>query len=99
MIAGPIIDQGEGRMTAWHPGSEQERTSATVTQREGQLRRAQEHARRAGETLRRALRGVEEAESVLGEAKRRLDRMESRSPSELGHNPVERAISLSWRCR
>lgn len=63
-------------MTDCHPVSERERASATVTHFAGQLRRAQEQARCAGETFRRALRGVEEVEGALGEATRRLDRME-----------------------
>lgn len=77
MTTGLTTDGRERRMTAGHPGSERERASATVTRCEGQLRHAQEHARRAGERLRRALRGVEEAEGALGEAARRLDCMES----------------------
>jgi hypothetical protein len=61
-------------MSAWHPVSEQERDRATFTRCEGQLRQAQEQARRAGEALRKALRGMTEAEDALGEATRRLDR-------------------------
>lgn len=68
-------------MSAWHPDSERERASAAVTRCAGQLRQAQEHARRSGETLRRALREVAEAEGVLEEAARRLDRVESSMPA------------------
>jgi hypothetical protein len=64
-------------MTNGYPVSEQERAGATVTQCEGQLRQAQEHARRAGEMLRRAHRVVEEAVGALGVATQRLDRMGS----------------------
>ena len=61
-------------MTTWHPNSERERTDATVSQCEGDLRLAHERARSAGETLRRALRGVEEAEEAFRLATRRLGR-------------------------
>ena len=63
-------------MTNGQPVSEQERAGATVAQCQGQLRQAQEYARRAGESLRRAHRVVEEAVGALGMASRRLDRME-----------------------
>jgi len=64
-------------MSAWHPDSERERASEAMTRGAGQLRQAREHARRADETLRRALRGVAEAEGVVEEAARRRDRVES----------------------
>jgi hypothetical protein len=65
-------------MTEWTLVSEQEqeRAIAAVTQCELQLRRARENVRRAGEMLRRAIRGVEHAEAALGDATRRRDRME-----------------------
>jgi hypothetical protein len=58
--------------------SEQERAVATVMQCELQLRRAQDNVRRTGEMLRRAVRTAENAQGELGDAARRLGRMESR---------------------
>lgn len=62
-------------MSHWNPATERNRAAATVTYCELQLRRAHEDARRAGETFRRAMRGIEEAEAALGHDTRRLDRM------------------------
>ena len=63
-------------MTGWRMSPEERRASATVTLCEAQLRQARDNARRIGETLRRALRGVSDADGALGEATRRLGRME-----------------------
>lgn len=63
-------------MTAWQPVSERDRATASATQCEGDLREARERARRANEALRRALRGVEEAEGAFHQATRRLYRIE-----------------------
>ena len=54
---------------------EQARAGAEVSNCEGQLRRAQEEARQAAETLRRAIRRTDEADSALAEATRRLYRI------------------------
>lgn len=54
---------------------EQARAGAAVSNCAGQLRSAQEDARQAAETLRRAIRRVDEADSTLEEATRRLDRI------------------------
>ena len=59
-------------------GPEQDRAIATVTQCELQLRRARDNVRRTGELLRRAVRTAENAQGELGDATRRLGRMESR---------------------
>jgi hypothetical protein len=83
-------------MSAWHPDSERERASAAVTRCAGQLRQAREHARSAGETLRRAVRGVGEAEGVLEEAARRLDRVESSMP-KVEPRVVYDRIPLRWK--
>ena len=48
-------------MNNWNLVLDQERAIATVAERALQLRRAQENAWRAGEMLRRAFRGVEDA--------------------------------------
>ncbi len=55
--------------------SEQERAVASVTQRELELRQAQEGVRTAGEMLRRAIRASKAAEGDLSDAERRLDRL------------------------
>lgn len=60
-------------MTTWHVQREQERDTASATRCAGDLREARERARRADLALRRALRGVEEAESAFHLAARRLD--------------------------
>jgi hypothetical protein len=83
-------------MSAWHPDSERERATAAVTRCAGQLRQAQEHARRSGEALRRALREVAETEGVLEDAARRLDRVES-STAAVEPRVVYDRIPL-WRC-
>lgn len=57
--------------------TEQERASALVVQHERELRQARDNARLAEEGLRRARRDVADASGSLGEARKRLDRMES----------------------
>jgi hypothetical protein len=59
-------------------GSEKDRAIATVTQCELELRRAQETVRCTSEMLRRAVRTAENAQGELGDAARRLGRMNSR---------------------
>ena len=60
-------------MTARAFRSERERVTASLNRCEADLRQARERARWAGESLRRALRGVEEAEGAFQLASRRLD--------------------------
>ncbi len=67
-------------MTARAFSSERERVTASLDRCEDDLRQARERARRAGEVLRRALRGVEEAEGEFRLASRRLEAV-SRSPA------------------
>lgn len=63
-------------MSDWQLASEQERAIVTVARCGLELRLAQEGARRAGEALRRAIRSVEQAEVSMGDARRRLYRMD-----------------------
>jgi hypothetical protein len=67
-----------GRMPDRNLVSERERAIATVTHCELQLRRAHENVRCVGDLFRRALRTSENAEGELGDATRRLVRMEAR---------------------
>ncbi len=64
-------------MNDWHPGSAQQKALATVAQCALELRRAQELVRRAGEVLRRANRAAENAKGELGDATRKLTRMDA----------------------
>jgi hypothetical protein len=73
-------------MNEWNLAPEQERAAVAVTEAELLLRRAQEEVRRAGEMLRRAIRVAETAEGELGDATRRLSRMESQM-TEAGRAP------------
>lgn len=63
-----------GMKAARYPGTEQEQATLTVDRCGAELRQARELARRANEAVRRALRGVEEAEVAFHLATRRLDR-------------------------
>ena len=62
-------------MTALHPVSEAERAQVSLGESEIRLRQTHELARRAEETLRRALRDVADAEDALLQATIRLDRV------------------------
>ncbi len=64
-------------MTEWQPSSERERAVASVTECGHILWKAQERALRADETLRRAIRVVDEAKEALGDAARRLERIDA----------------------
>jgi len=70
-----------------------ERDAATATQCERELRVDRDRVRRANEVLRRALRGVEEAEGAFHQATLRLDR---RSRVERPDGSVRQIRSL-WR--
>lgn len=67
-----------------------ELAAVTVRQCQLRLRRVQEQVRSARESLRRAVRAADDAELELGDATRRLTRMESPRPE---------APSLGWRVR
>jgi hypothetical protein len=78
-------------MTDLNLASEQERAIATVTHCSARLRRAREDVRCTGEVLRRAIRTVESAEGDLGDATRRLGRMElamTKSGEKVGRRPI-----------
>ena len=63
-------------MTPWNLISEQDRAVATVSQCGNRLRQAQDEVRGASELLRRALRSLATVEGELGEATRRLNRLD-----------------------
>lgn len=63
-------------MTPWNLISEQDRAVATVNQCGNRLRQAQDEVRSASELLRRALRSLANVEGELGDATRRLNRLD-----------------------
>lgn len=64
-------------MMLWQPNCERDRAVAAVAECGHLLWRAQEQALRADETLRRAIRVVDEAKLSLEEASRRLGRIDA----------------------
>jgi hypothetical protein len=76
------------------PAAEQKKAVATVTQCHLELWHAREDARRVDEMMRRAIRDVEDAESALDDAMRRLHRIDAPAAAPMPGDPSSHLILL-----